>query len=323
MQPVEFDSKVLRALFGRPVLPAIEMTSDEISVEARKLAGKVSISGVQPKLSVGLEGTKLVPVAGGGQFILKPQTQDFPDLPQNEHLCMTMGARYGLRVAPCLLMALADGTPAFLVKRFDRFRQGRRLEKLACEDMHQILGGPDKYAGSHEQIAGAIRQYCTFGPLDCQRLYELTVFNFAIGNGDAHRKNFSLLTGKDGTVALSPAYDLVSSRLAIPGEREELALALGGKKNNIRRNDLLRFAEHMNIDAAFAERRLGELLELSDAFAEMIARSQLSPDLRERFTEIVGERLKRLSSTGTDPGPSTPREPRAARGATRAHTWKV
>ena len=110
-------------------------------------------------------------------------------------------------------MELADGTPAYLVKRFDRFRKGRRVDKLACEDMHQILGGPDKYRGSHEQIATAVRGHCRFAPLELQRLFEVVVFHFAIGNGDAHRKNFSLLTGQNGTVALSPVYDLVSSRL--------------------------------------------------------------------------------------------------------------
>jgi hypothetical protein len=113
--------------------------------------------------------------------------------------------------------------------------KSRRVEKLACEDMQQILGGPDKYAGSHEQIARAI--------------------------GDAHRRNFSLLTGEDGTIALSPAYDLVSSRLVIPDETEDLALTISG--------------------------RHGE-------FVRIIAESQLSTDLRDRLADIVNARLARL-----------------------------
>jgi len=288
------DAKDLRAMFGKPVRPTIPITLSEVAMQAQKLAGKLSISGVQPKLSVRLEGEELVPVARDGQFILKPQTQEFTELPQNEYLCMRMGRLFGLNTAPCLLLALADGSPAYLVKRFDRFRKGRRIEKLACEDMHQILGGMDKYAGSQEQIAAAIRRHCTFAPLELQRLFEITVFNFAIGNGDAHRKNFSLLTSEDGTIALSPAYDLVSSRLVIPEEADELALTVNGKRNRLKRDDFLAFADHLKIVPSYAEGRLADLPALSGSFERMIAESHLSAPLRERLAAILTARLDRL-----------------------------
>lgn len=291
---IDYDAKTLRAMFGKPIRPTIPISQQEIAAEAQKLAGKLSISGVQPKLSVRLEGDELVPVAEQGQFILKPQTQTFPELPQNEYLCMQMGERFGLRTAPNLLLELSDQTPVYLVKRFDRYRKGRRLEKLACEDMQQVLGGPDKYAGSHEQVAQAIRHHCTFSPLELQRLFETTLFNFAIGNGDAHRKNFSLLTAEDGTVALSPGYDLVSSRLVIPGEKEELALTVNGKKNRLQRRDFLAFASHLGIADAYAKKRIADLLALHDDFATITAESMLSSDLRTRLQDIMAERLDRL-----------------------------
>ncbi len=294
MPPIEYDAKTLRAMFGKPVRPAIAISSSEIAHEAQKLAGKLSISGVQPKLSVRLEGDQLVPVAREGQFILKPQTQDFAELPQNEYLCMTMGKRFGLRTAPCLLLELSDGTPTYLVKRFDRFKKGRRVEKLACEDMHQIIGGPDKYAGSHEQIAQAIRQHCTFAPLELQRLFEVTIFNFTVGNGDAHRKNFSLLTSEDGTIALSPVYDLVSSRLAIPAESDELALTVNGRRNRLRCADFRALAEHLDIASSYAERKIADLLGLQGTFTEMITASQLSDALRNELAQIITDRLDRL-----------------------------
>ena len=296
MTPIDYDGKTLRAMFGKPVRPTIPIKSGEIAGEAQKMAGGLSISGVQPKLSLRLDGGLLVPVARGGRFILKPQTQTFRELPQNEYLCMQMGRRFGLRTAPCLLLELADGEPAYLVKRFDRLAKGRRVEKLACEDMHQILGGPDKYAGSHEQIARVIDEHCSFAPLELQRLFELTIFNFAVGNGDAHRKNFSLLTSEDGTVALSPAYDLVSSRLVIPGEQEEFALTVGGKRSRLRRDDFLAFAGRLGITPEYAARKLGELMALRVEYQRMIAGSALSTDLRARLAEIVGARLDRLGS---------------------------
>ena len=294
MPPIEYNPKALREMFGKPIRPTIDISLPDVALQAQKMAGKLSISGVQPKLSVALEGERLVPVQRSGQFILKPQTQEFPELPQNEFLSMQMGRLFGLRTASCLLLELADGSPAFLVKRFDRYKQGIRLEKLPCEDMQQILGKHDKYDGSHEQIAGAVRQHCTFAPLEMQRLFEVTLFNFAIGNGDAHMKNFSLLTDKEGNVALSPAYDLVSSRLVIPNEADELALTVNGKRNNLRRKDFLAFAGHMEIEPSYADRRLQDLLDLRSKFREMIASSTLSQPLRASFDEVLKARLERL-----------------------------
>jgi len=294
MTRIEYDAKTLRAMFGKPVRPTIPIALSEVALQAQKLAGKLSISGAQPKLSVRLEGGQLVTAASEGLFILKPQTQEFPELPQNEYLCMQLGRRFGLNTAPCLLLELADGSPAYLVKRFDRFKKGRRVEKLACEDMQQILGGPDKYAGSHEQIAGAIRRHCTFAPLELQRLFEITVFNFAISNGDAHRKNFSLLTREDGNVALSPAYDLVSSRLAIPEETDEMALTVNGRRNRLKRDDFLAFADGLGIAPSYAEARLADLPGLSGSFEQMIADSTLSAPLRQCLMGIVTARLDRL-----------------------------
>jgi serine/threonine-protein kinase HipA len=295
MPGIDYSGKQLKAMFGKPVRPVIPVSLEQISAEAQKLAGKLSISGVQPKLSVRLEGDKLLPVARDGQYILKPQTQEFAQLPQNEYLCMQMGSRFGLNTAPSLLLELADGSPAYLVKRFDRFKKGNRMEKLACEDTHQILGGSDKYAGSHMQIARVIRNYCTFAPVELQRFYEMAIFNFAIGNGDAHRKNFSLLTDQKGVVALSPVYDLVSSRLVIHEEAEEMALTLNGKRNRLRRHDFIDFAESMQIEAKYAESKIAELLALADKFADMIANSLLTAQLQERLLEIITQRLNRLA----------------------------
>ena len=294
MNKIDYNDKQLQAMFGKPVNPNIPVSLEQISEEAQKLAGKLSISGVQPKLSVRLEGDKLLPVARNGQYILKPQTQGFAQLPQNEYLCMQMGCQFGINTAQSLLIELADGSLAYLVKRFDRFKKGNRMEKLACEDIHQILGGPDKYAGSHEQIAKVICNYCSFAPLELQRFYEMAIFNFAIGNGDAHQKNFSLLTNQKGIVALSPTYDLVSSRLVIPEETDEIALAVNGKRNRLKRHDFLAFAESIEIEANYAESKIAELLALSNKFTDMITKSTLTDQLQEQFLKIITQRLNRL-----------------------------
>ena len=91
------------------------------------------------------------------------------------------------------------------------------------------------------------------------------------------------------------AYDLVSSRLVIPEEAEEMALTLNGKRNRLKRHDFLDFAESMQIEAKYAESKIAELLALADKFADMIANSLLTVQLQERFLEIITQRLNRLA----------------------------
>src|SRR5438105_9691816 len=110
----------LRRLFGTPSLPVIELTHAEVLARAQEMAGRMSISGVQPKLSMSRQGLRLIPVTDGGLFILKPQTERFPLLPQNEHLCMTIAGRIGIDVPPHGLFDLRDGSSAYIVRRFDR-----------------------------------------------------------------------------------------------------------------------------------------------------------------------------------------------------------
>lgn len=292
---IKYDDKTLREMFGKPIRPVIPISLAEISRQAQKLAGKMSISGVQPKLSVRLIGEELVPTERDGQYILKPQTQEFAELPQNEYLCMQMGKRFGLTTADCLLLELSDGSPAYLVKRFDRRKKGRKVEKLRCEDMQQILGGRDKYSGSHEQIARTIVAHCTLASVELQRLFEMAIFNFAIGNGDAHKKNFSLLTS-GGRTSLSPAYDLVSSRLVIPKESDELALTVGGKRSRLTRRNFEEFARCLEVAENYAEKKFAHLVALGGEFDRMISNSALSDALRDRFAKLLTSRLSRLEA---------------------------
>ncbi len=282
----------LRAMFGRTKLPGIDLCLADVATEARRLAGKMSVSGVQPKLSMAVQGDRLVAVAERGQYILKPQTNDFAQLPENEALCMTVAAEWGIPTARNMLIHLKDGSPALLVRRFDRVRRGRRVNKLHCEHMQQILGA-DKYEGSHEAVAKAIARHCTFPRVELQRFFELTLFNFVIGNGDAHKKNFSLLTRGDDT-ALSPAYDLVSSRLALPSEDTELALALNGRRNQIMGQDFVRFGKTIGLRAGVAEERIESLTRFLPQVHKATEQSHLTAERQEQLMEIVTGRTSRL-----------------------------
>ena len=280
----------LRRLFGTRSLPAMELSHGDVLLKAQEMAGRMSISGVQPKLSVSRDGSRIVPVTAGGRFILKPQTERFPLLPQNENLCMIIARRMGVDVPPHGLFDLKDGSPAYLVRRFDRTGDGA---KLRCEDFTQILGEDDKYAGSMERIGKRIRELSAVPGLDVQFFFERVLLNFLLGNGDAHLKNFSMLESDDGGLRLSPAYDLVCSKAAIPGEAD-CALTINGKHNRIKRSDFAQLADTLAIPPKVADTLFERFSDGAATMAELVRISRLTADMQGTVQEIIAERYQRL-----------------------------
>ncbi len=285
-----FHQKCLKALFGVSYIPRINLSLNELTIKAQEMAGKLSISGVQAKLSMKLDkkSKTLISVAAGGEHILKPQTGIYEQIPENENLCMTIAGQIGLDIPPHALIKLKDGSSAFIIKRFDRKNGG----KINQEDFCQILekSKRDKYTGSLEQIANKLNEISAIPGLDIQRVYERALFFFIIGNGDAHLKNYSINYTDMHNIRLSPAYDIVSSKLLIPGE-EDCAITVNGKKNNLGIRDFLSFSEKYNIP----EKITGRLLDKKQLIISSIKTSQLNSDFRKKLTAIVLERFSRLT----------------------------
>ncbi|MCX5908392.1 MAG: HipA domain-containing protein [Deltaproteobacteria bacterium] len=272
------------------MIPTVELRQGDVLAKAQEMAGKLSISGVQPKLSMSRQGSKLIPVTTGGQFILKPQTERFPDLPQNENLCMTIAQLMGINIPPHGLFDLQDGSPAYLVRRFDRTQDGH---KLHCEDFTQILGEDDKYSGSLEQIGKRILEISSIPGLDVQLFFERALLNFLLGNGDAHLKNFSLLETDAGRLRLSPAYDIVCSKVVLAREMDS-ALTINGKQNGIARHDF----ERLGVVLKIMPKVLDGIFERFDrghpAMLEQIRLSRLHGEMREKVRGIITERHQRI-----------------------------
>ncbi|MCD6320115.1 MAG: HipA domain-containing protein [Candidatus Desulfofervidaceae bacterium] len=288
-----YHRRCLKALFGSPILPEIRLKLSDVSLEAQKMAGKISISGVQPKLVLSLDKKCLVSTPSGGLFILKPQTETFRNLPENENICMNIAGRLGITVPPHGLFQLADGTWAYVVRRFDRTLAG---EKKRCEDFSQVLG-LDKYTGSIEQVGRKILDLSEFPGIDAQLLFERVLLNFLLGNGDAHLKNYSILEDDVGNLRLSPAYDIVCSKLVIPSE-EDSALTINGKRNCLGRIDFEILSDYLRIpDKASADifRRMSKIRE---AATVEIGHSLLDDEGKEVFLEIVEERFSRIMGAG-------------------------
>lgn len=280
-----------RKVFGIDREPYIDLTLAGVSLKAQEMVGKMSISGVQPKLSVKLAdrtGDPHLEVTGeGGQYILKPQVQAFANLPENEELCMTIAEDMGIDVPAHCLVHLKDKSLAYVVKRFDR--KGRR--KIHQEDFAQILEKQNKYNGSVEEIGRTLKAASEVPGLDVQLFFERVVFNFLIGNGDAHLKNYSVIYNEEGLVRLAPAYDLVCSRIVIPQEAEESALTIQGKKDRIKRKDIDLLADYLGIPETI---RFETFAGKRDLFRSRLAESLLPKELTKAFDQLLIERFQRL-----------------------------
>jgi serine/threonine-protein kinase HipA len=288
-----YHRRCARQLFAATRPPKVPFKTTDVVREAQKMVGRMSISGVQPKLSVIYDRRQgqVSVVERGGRYILKPPTERFESIPENENLCMNIAAIFGIEIPPHGLLPLMDGRLAYVVKRFDRLEDG---SKLLQEDFQQLLQKDDKYDGSYERIANFIKVHSSVPGLDLVRLFERALLFYALGNGDAHLKNFSLLHSKEIGYQLSPAYDIVNSRLVLPEEREEICLSLQGKKNRLAARDFYMLAEHFGLTKKQAENPLRRLYDLKSNIETVIDNSFLRSDLRQGFLKIFNERLARL-----------------------------
>ncbi|MDF2577646.1 MAG: hypothetical protein K0S74_1130 [Chlamydiales bacterium] len=258
---------------------------------AAQMAAKLSIQGVQPKLSAKFNTTKQTfeVVENGGRFILKPPHQLYEELPQNEDLTMKLASKVGIEVPFHGMIYNIDGSLTYFIQRFDRLPKNR---KLAVEDFSQLLGYPreTKYDASMEKVVGVIEEHCTFPVLEKLKLFRIVLFNFLTGNEDMHLKNFSLIR-RDYKVEMSPTYDLLNTTIVLKA-KEEIALPIRGKKSKLNSSDLFDY---------FAQERLGltrtvvleELDRFNDVFAdwdELIHNSFLSETMREKYLDLIKKR---------------------------------
>ena len=282
------DNKLLKKMFNMPDWPKIDFNLSEVSLEAQELTGQLSISGVQPKLSVKLDRKKnmLVSVAKGGEYILKPQTLAYPNIPENEQCCMDIGEAFGISVPEHCLLPLKDNSLAYLVKRYDR----NKGQKYHQEDFQQILEKDDKYVGSVEEICRKLNVISAIPGLDVQLLYERVVLNFLVGNGDAHFKNYSMVTYNDVDWRLAPAYDIVCSKLVIPKGKDS-ALTINGKKNNLRRKDFDILADYFKIPEKIRYEKFEKKFGM---MKKIIESSYIDKEKQTQFLNIIKERTARL-----------------------------
>ncbi len=277
-------------------LNQIQLTAQEQRTEAVARAGKMSIQGVQTKLSALLRVKEefFEIVDSNGSYILKTQSALYPEVPENEAITMSLASTIGLDVPVHGLVYAKDNSMTYFIKRFDRLP---RNKKVATEDFAQLLGldRSTKYESSMEQVATVIKKYCTYPTVEFVKLLKLTLFNFLIGNEDMHLKNFSLIT-QNNIVSLSPVYDLLNSTIAIGKATEELALPIKGRKNNITRSNILNYygKEILGLNKKTIDTVVKEIQDELSEWHALIEVSFLSPAMKKSYLTLLDSREKRL-----------------------------
>ncbi len=287
----------LRLLSARLTsLHVLEYSAEEQRNEAFNRATKISIQGVQPKLSAKLNISKgkFDLVDSGGRFILKPQHQFFPELPENEDLSMRLAGEIGLEVPLHGLIWSKDNSLTYFIKRFDRKGQN---DKVPMEDFAQLAGKSrdTKYNYSMEKVVGLIDTYCTFPAIEKLKLFKMVIFNYLIGNDDMHLKNYSIVT-EDGQVRLSPCYDLLNTTIEYRKPDEEIALPLRGKKKHLTRTMLVDYfgLERCDLTSKSVEKVLETIFTSVPRWKETIGISFLSDPMKEKYVDLLDARLKTL-----------------------------
>lgn len=294
---VDFHPACSRKMFGTSTPPELPFTRRNISELAEQVIRSQSVvTGVQPKLSLDLEMSdnsqrRFTIVGLWGRYILKPQTDQFSCLPELEDLTMHMAEVAKIKTVPHSLIRFEDGELCYITKRIDRDDNGN---KIPMEDMCQISERLTeyKYKGSYEQIAKLILKFSAVPKLDLVNFWEQVYFCWLTGNADMHLKNFSLYSPEPQRYVLTPAYDMLSTALVMPEDKEELALTLNGKKARITRKDFEKSMLSSGLEKKVIDNIFRKFEKLLPKFEELIGNSFFDTNYMADYRKLINAKIK-------------------------------
>lgn len=294
----EYHTKCNKSFYGTEEAPTLSYRLEDMAKLAKEAAElSITVPGVQPKLSLGLIQSNLEDGQSGrltimdaldGNYILKPQNIQYEQMPENEHLSMKLAELFKIEVVPHNMIRLASGELCFITKRIDRPAPNTKIHMI---DFLQILEFEDKYKGTMEMVGKTIGELSANTLLDKLRFFELTLFNYIIGNNDMHLKNFSMWLDNVGWV-LSPAYDLLNVKIILPKDKDDTALLFGGKKENFSKKYFDRFGSILELNEKqmnFVYKRLEKWLPKA---IELIEISFLNDKRKASYEELINQRTK-------------------------------
>ena len=299
----DFHENCSLEFFGTKKPPLFNHTLEQMNELAKNVVERsVAVPGVQPKLSLSLitdtiqngnnRGRLTVVGALGGNYIFKPPSIHFPEMPENEHLTMRIAEAFGINTVESSLIRLQSGELSYITKRIDRTPTGEKIHML---DMFQITEAFDKYRSSMEKVGKALNDYSDNTLLDKLYFLELAVFSFLTGNNDMHLKNFSMIN-RDSAWILAPAYDLLNVAIVNPDDTEELALTLEGKKKKLKWEHFERLGKKLGLNDKQIKSMAKRFIKNNVVAQEWIKNSFLSKEYKKKYLVLLEERYDMLFS---------------------------
>jgi serine/threonine-protein kinase HipA len=299
--PGDFHEQCSLKFFGTSHSPLFNYSIEEMAELAKNVVERsVAVPGVQPKLSLTMvkdamdkHDTCRLTVVGalGGNYIFKPPSAFYPEMPQNEHVTMRIAEEvFKLKTVPSSLIKLHSGELGYITRRIDRTEKNEKIHML---DMFQILEAFDKYKGSMERIGKALATYSSNTLLDLLYYFEITLFVYLTGNNDMHLKNFSMIK-RNNEWHLTPCYDLLNVAIANPLDDEEMALTIEGKKKKLKKEHFIRLAEGLQLTDKQIKNVFTRFAKTRDKAFQWLDNSFLSDQKIEAYKELMDKRYKVL-----------------------------
>lgn len=296
----DFHPACARRFFGSGGVPVLPYSRQNINELAREvIESHTTVTGVQPKLSMDInrggrdEPDRLTIVGLWGRYILKPKSDTYPWLPEDEDLTMHLATLARIQVVPHSLIRFSDGELTYITRRIDRDDDGKKyLMEDACQLSERLAS--DKYKSSYENVGKLIRSYSSMPQLDVVNYWEVVVFSWLTGNSDMHLKNFSLFCRIPGLYTLTPAYDLLNVHLLFD-DPEELALTLDGRKRKINRQNFVNAMRTTGLDDKVIDNIFAKFQKLQSHWEAFIDQSFLPQELCERYKAEIAARLAILA----------------------------
>jgi serine/threonine-protein kinase HipA len=295
----EFHASCSRIFFGTSIPPIIPYSLDEMADLAKNVVQRsITVPGVQPKLSMSLieearqNSDKRLTVVGalGGNYIFKPPSSDYEEMPANEHVTMRIAEAYGIKVVQSSLIRLKSGELSYITKRIDRTEDNKKFHML---DMFQITEAFDKYISSMEKVGKALGSYSANPLLDKLFLFEITLFSYLTGNNDMHLKNFSMIQNKEKWT-LAPSYDLLNVSIILPEDTEELALTLGGKKKKLTPTSFETYGKNLGLNDKQIDGVFKRFQKNKSKALRLIEHSFLSEEMQNKYIALLDKRYDAL-----------------------------
>jgi len=298
---IDFHPACCKKIFNTKNVPVLDYSEDQmLELADQVIKSQIAVTGVQPKLSLEIarnpddqKERRFTIVGLWGGYILKPPTKQFPSLPELEDLTMNLATLSKIDTVPHSLIRLNNGKLAYITKRIDR-AEGK---KIHMEDMCQLTERLTefKYRGSYEQIGKAIQKYSANPGLDLINFFEQLLFSFLTGNADMHLKNFSLINNPVLGYVLTPAYDMLSTKLVMEEDDEDLALTLNAKKKKLKRKDFIAAFNLFEIPEKTQNNTFAKLERTIPSWFKMIEISFLPSEMKEAYADLIKDRAKRLN----------------------------